>query len=255
MGSFFGGGVLLYYKKTGKRKMRTKTKSPFMGAGVPLAINDGKGKYDCCTRMLKALHNQSVTALSHHSKVLAIRYDLRPKIYTKDNRLIRDILDKINRWYKANSYGEMCYLWVREQDKKPYQHYHLVLFVNGNKLQTSHSITQKIYSILANKKLPQTALHLPENCYQMVHRGNYDEYAKMFERSSYLAKTNTKEKKSKYTRNFSQSKIQPNSEKLSSVTGIFTAENYKNFIQEKSKSEKVQTIMAKILSKSHLNAR
>ena len=43
--------------------------------------------------------------------------------------------------------------------------------------------------------MARTTLHIPENCYQMVQRGDYDNFAAVFERASYLAKTNTKDRK------------------------------------------------------------
>ena len=54
----------------------------------------------------------------------------------------------------------MGYVWVREQHAKPYQHYHLIVFINGNQFQKAHTITKKIYSILDNLGMARTTLHI-----------------------------------------------------------------------------------------------
>lgn len=236
--------------------MKHRIQNPFKPlAGAYLPINDTNGKNFCYSRILHAIYYQLTAVLSHHSQVLAIRYDLHPKRHTKDNRIIRDILDKFSRWHKAGKFGKLGYVWVREQHAKPYQHYHLIVFINGNQFQKAHTITNKIYSILDNLGMARTTLHIPENCYQMVQRGDYDNFAGVFERASYLAKTNTKDRKAKYTRDFSQPKIKPNTEKLPLVEQTFTAQNYQDFIKNRTISKNTQAILDKIHARTHTDDR
>lgn len=98
-----------------------------------------------------------------HSKVLAIRFDLRypdksqqhkgePKqtelatnkeeMSTMDNGDICKTISALNKYYKRKGL-DPAYLWVREQKTSEAQHYHTMLLLNGHKAQNPYGVFSK----------------------------------------------------------------------------------------------------------------
>lgn len=102
------------------------------------SINTNKEKNQGCdTNIL----DKSRIILKHitqkHNKVLCARMDLTyPEGYfpPKDNNHISEFTSKFIKHFKRNGY-DPHYLWVREQSKDKRQHYHLMIAVDGNKMQ------------------------------------------------------------------------------------------------------------------------
>ncbi|MBI9109977.1 inovirus-type Gp2 protein [Maridesulfovibrio ferrireducens] len=142
-----------------------------------------------------------------HNKVFCIRMDLRfPKYYQvpADNQHISKFISKFNRYFKRQGV-DPYYLWVREQSREKHQHYHLMVLVDGNKMQFPHKLIEKAEE-LWNSTLNIDGQGLVDHCtksrsgevqvnsYRM--RRNDENYGQVrddcFHRCSYLAKVNTK---------------------------------------------------------------
>jgi len=170
------------------------------------------GKKEKYREILSALYHQLNNMISHHHRLLVIRSDLHLYDYTADNKLISDFMRKLIKRlksrYKINRLG---YLWVRERvlkrtDKhnKP-QHYHLLIMIDGSKVQHPsriHKLIEEIWCLWDQPK-PYT----PKNSYYPINRGNTAQFNSAFERGSYLAKTNTKGNKAPTTNTYSSSRI------------------------------------------------
>ena len=76
--------------------------------------------------------------LAKFGRVLVVRFDLSLNEYSGDNRTISVFLNRLKgklsklKRYRMKSIG---HAWVREQEKAKNQHYHVALFLDGNKIQ------------------------------------------------------------------------------------------------------------------------
>ena len=88
------------------------------------------------TKIMKTILSQFEAMQSYHNKIFLLRLDLRQYNETTTNRhistFITGYLNAIKLKYKLLRCG---YVWVREKEKANQQHYHLVILLDGNKVQ------------------------------------------------------------------------------------------------------------------------
>lgn len=92
--------------------------------------SNGSGIY---THAMREMLDQIEAMLSHHNKVLMIRFDLR-QTYSKDNSnhitdFMRRVSKHVKQEYKLKRFG---YAWARELEKAKQQHYHCFILLDGN---------------------------------------------------------------------------------------------------------------------------
>lgn len=167
-------------------------------------------KNGCYFEILDALNREMTAMLAHHNKLFFVRIDMRVIDYSDKNKMVSDLLRKIKRWiahhYQTKHIG---HLWVREVERAKKQHYHLVLMVDGNKMNHPKRLIQRIEEMAEQRNLPKP--YTPDNCFIMINRGDNTAFDDAFYRGSYLAKTRGKNYKGKLANNFSASRIkQPN---------------------------------------------
>jgi len=159
--------------------------------GVALPIN-ADHDYKCIPVMLERMADEFWAALVLHSKVLAIRIDLHTNTQTMRNDVIEDLLrwlkQDLKRTYRMNNIG---HVWAREFGKKKKRHWHLVLLLDGNILQNSWMLIEKIKTYWEQTK-EIGEIKVPRNCFTQMIRGNEDSFNEAFYRSSYLAKERSK---------------------------------------------------------------
>lgn len=89
--------------------------------------------------------------INQHCKVLAVRFDIHfPKGYPHDgrNREISELLKRMKGYRSGFSDDvEVHYVWAREQVSSLVPHYHVILFIDGSKIQNPHGILQSIERI------------------------------------------------------------------------------------------------------------
>lgn len=88
--------------------------------------------------------------LDNHSKVMQTRFDLRYPDIESFEYFNGDIYPFINAFTKSlnkrdcsGHYVDAKYLWVREQKTSCHPHYHVVVFCNGNAIQSPYTIFEK----------------------------------------------------------------------------------------------------------------
>lgn len=157
---------------------------------VALPIN-ADGDFKCIPKLVEKLADEFWATLTHHSRVLAVRIDLHSKNEIMNNKAIVDLLrwlkQDLKRRYRMTNIG---YFWVRELGKKKKLHWHLVLFVDGNILQNSWAITERIKYYWKQKEYGE--VKVPQNCFTRVTRGDAQSFEEAFYRSSYLCKERSK---------------------------------------------------------------
>ncbi len=168
-------------------------------------------------------------AIDSHPRTLAIRVDLRfpssalynddmPYMYRNDDAVITRFIQAIKARLDADIKKkkrernrvhdcQLRYVWVREQDSAPLQHYHVLLLLNadtynclGSFQATSGNLASRIKASWASALgIPVEELggcvHFPENPTYLMNRNSVDfgeSYASVYHRVSYMAKLETK---------------------------------------------------------------
>ena len=177
-------------------------------AGRQLRINNNIYQ-GCFCEILEDLFHQMSAMLSHHSKLLFLRFDLHCEKFTQDNKIMSDWMRlfkrKLKRFYGFSRIG---YLWVRERQKAEHQHYHVVLILDGNKVQHPSNIFDIAKQVSDQHTVP--APYVPKNSYYKISRGDSESFDTAYYRGSYLAKSRSKRKD--LARSFGSSNIRPRNE-------------------------------------------
>ena len=191
-----------------KRMRHSTGKSLYQFSNKVFPINTHDGKYLCREDILDSGIGQLLAMLSFHSRVLTLRVDLHMQEYELSNVRVSKFIRKLRKWLKSNyKIQRLGYLWVREQERAKRQHYHLVLYLDGNKIRYPAKINHWIqnYWTWQDQPKPPTI----KNCYIMVHRDDRKSLDKSVYRMSYLAKKRGKGYGGPKTRDYSSSRIIP----------------------------------------------
>ena len=176
----------------------------FQIAGQRYRINNGPS-LGCYQEVLTDLYYQLTNLLSHHSRLLFLRLDVKVYHYSKDNRKLSYFLRQLKRNLKSYfGLTRVGYLWVRELSKKDKQHYHLILLLDGNKVQHPRNVINISENIAYRCDMP--CPYTPKNCYLKISRNDTENFGRAIYRGSYMAKTRSKQCK-KGIRSFGSSNI------------------------------------------------
>ena len=189
----------------GWRIMKLTSSDLFIHEGVVYELLVKKQRfYD--EEMLKRLIKVFDASLLHYSKVLFIRWDFKVGSYTRSNSEVSRLFKKL-KIHLDRKYGikNACYLWAREQEKSPCQHYHIILLLNGHKIRHPYNLNQWLMSYSERNDLPQP--WIPENCYKKLTRDDPKTFSEAFKRASYLAKSDGKDRQGKYCKNYGSSMV------------------------------------------------
>lgn len=161
------------------------------------------------TNILKKMLAQIEAMLSYHNKVLLIRFDLNQPDYTDDSKavtvLFKLLSESIKREYELK---RVAYFWVREQEKAKRQHYHCFILVDGNKVQKSHKVIDKIRWYWTVQH--DGGIHFPQpTCFHMLHRNKPETFQDPIYHISYLAKGRGKGYKPPQAKNYGASRLRP----------------------------------------------
>lgn len=87
--------------------------------------------------ILERIRERMMYSLQQHSQVLAVMLVIRfPECLTaeQNNACFQYFIEEYRRVLNAYEY-DPHYIWVAEQNLSPNHHYHLLLFLNGNKIR------------------------------------------------------------------------------------------------------------------------
>lgn len=195
----------LYYHSSSQRQRRTKnsktiTYSKFVQfEGKHYAIL--QGKQGVFSKIMHRLNEELSASLHLWGRVFALRFDLHhTDIYRENNswvsQFFKNLKRRLEREYGMAAIG---YLWVREQEKAKAQHYHVVIFLDGNKIRHS----SKINTIIRDTWISINSINhvaIPEKPFYFV--DNEEMLADTMQRISYLAKVRGKGYRSKQVKDF-----------------------------------------------------
>ncbi len=117
---------------------------------------------------------------------LVLRFDLHLNIYTPDNKRISNFMNNIRNYLSRNyDIHKMGSVWVREMERAKTQHYHLALFLDGNKIQHP----KKLLPVLKEKWLPFGGMPTISKPFYYIDKNNHaQQRTEVIKRISYFAK-------------------------------------------------------------------
>ncbi|MFT6910275.1 MAG: hypothetical protein ACJAS1_007003, partial [Oleiphilaceae bacterium] len=127
------------------------------------------------------------------------------KVYTKDNAIITAFRKRLNQRLKRYyGFKEIGSCWVREQERAKTQHYHFVLFLDGNLIRHSSKINEMVRAAWDDGTGTYTMPHIPRP-YHFV--DSEDTMQDAIYRVSYLAKPRGKGYRPPQTKDFQCSRM------------------------------------------------
>jgi len=155
--------------------------------GEQVHINIGKNKggvyYEIITRVIGQLD----AAIKIHGRILVHQFILHTNYYTPDSKRVsnhmKNLKQKIKRNYGITNIG---YAWAREQerDRAKQQHYHVVLFLDGNKIQHP----KKLNMIIKEMWSPHGNMPAVKNPFYYIGKDDNETRLEAIWRISYIAK-------------------------------------------------------------------
>ena len=147
-------------------------------------------------KILKAIDNVREDYMDRHSKTFAMRGDVHlPE--GSDQKLIMKFNHRFIESQKNKGY-DPAYIMVREISKEGKIHYHMVLLLNGQKVQSTYNVFKDAERILSNVAGPGGVIHQCNIGHRngiMVKRDDPDpsNLQEAQRQMSYMAKTDQKE--------------------------------------------------------------
>ena len=171
--------------------------------GVPLPINNNEYQ-GCYITILRAIHAQSKNMLSHYHKVYALRLDLSINIERwKEghiSKLLKNVKYHVKKQYKTSHLG---YVWVRETNLDGKHHFHLLILIDGHKVNRSKGVFDIIdrqWRKLGHARIWNVKGHTLTTTVDDTFKDAYHHF-------SYLAKIHTKDQQPPNKNNFNASRI------------------------------------------------
>ena len=144
------------------------------------------------SNIMNAVINQLLAALSHYSKILLVRFDLRVYTETPNNSLISKYRQTLLRYLDKKYQSKAWLFWVREQTPRSDKaHYHCFILLDGHKAKSGWGAFQQVQK--ACYMHPDTSAWLPKSASYKVERKGLKGLDSAIHRISYLAKNYSKE--------------------------------------------------------------
>ena len=166
-----------------------------------------QGKQGVYIETLNKIIEQLDIALQIHKRILVYRFDLHVNYYEGNSKCLSKFMNRLKQWIKRN-YGiiDIGSIWVREREKAKEQHYHLTLYLDGNKIQHPKKLNVQIKEMWAPHGHMPTIL----KPYYYIDRNNLK--ARRLDaiyRVSYLAKVRGKGYRDEQAKDYGASRLKP----------------------------------------------
>lgn len=157
--------------------------------------------------IIEKLIDQFETACQKWPRVFVLRFDLHCHFYSPDNRRQTTFRDRLfKRLQREYGFKQIGYCWVRERERAKAQHYHWVLFLDGNLIRHSSRINKLIKNAWEDVT---GAYHVPV----IKHPFYFGEASQIAEdviyRVSYLAKARGKGYRADQAKDYQCSRMKP----------------------------------------------
>lgn len=155
---------------------------------------------------LKSMLSQYEVAKNKWGRVFVYRFDLHLDSYTSDNKVVTNFRKRLWKRLK-NKYGfkDIGFCWVRERERAKAQHYHWVLFLDGNLIKHPKLLFQMIKEAWERQSFGHYHVPVVKSPFYFV--DNPDTEIEAIYRSSYLAKARGKGYRNKQAKDFQCSRM------------------------------------------------
>ncbi len=166
--------------------------------------SETKGVYP---NIIEKIVEQLDICLAIHKRVLVVRFDLSLDEYSGDNHTISTFINRQKqRMLKTYGVQNIGHAWKRERETSKAQHYHVALFINGNKIQYPSKLLRQIKA----KWFKHGRCWIPDDCfyYLDISKSNFKQMrGEAIYRLSYLGKTRGTGYKDIQAKNYSVSRL------------------------------------------------
>jgi hypothetical protein len=157
--------------------------------------------------ILQRIIEQYEAAKLKWKRVFVYRFDLHSDYLTKDNKGMTVFRNKLfKRLRRKYGFKEIGFCWVREQERAKSQHYHWVLFLDGDLIQHPKILRGMIKEAWEKVTGGYTMPTVPNPFYFV---DNEETEGKAINRASYLAKPRGKGYRPAQTKDFQCSRMKP----------------------------------------------
>lgn len=165
----------------------------------------------CFTPILKAGINQLNIAYEKWGRVMVYFFGLHQSEATDNSKAVSNFIDKRLKYHLAKQYGinEVGFLWVRENETSKNQHYHMALFLDGDKIQHSRKLAVLLKTLWVAKK-GQTINYVENSFYYITQAEQISLEDGPINRLSYLAKERGKGYRPSQSKDYGASRLKPN---------------------------------------------
>ena len=171
-----------------------------------LFINSSKTK-GVYPNIIEKIVEQLDTCLAIHKRVLVVRFDLSLNEYSGDNHTISTFINRQKqRMFKKYGVKNIGHAWKRERETSKAQHYHVALFIDGNKIQYPSKLLRQIKA----KWFKHGRCWIPDDCFYYLDKSksNFKQTrGEAIYRLSYLGKTRGTGYKDVQAKNYSVSRL------------------------------------------------
>ena len=166
--------------------------------------SETKGVYP---NIIEKIVEQLDTCLAIHKRVLVVRFDLSLDEYSGDNHTISTFINRQKqRMFKTYGIKNIGHAWKRERETSKAQHYHVALFIDGNKIQYPSKLLRQIKA----KWFKHGRCWIPVDCFYYLDKSksNFKQMrGEAIFRLSYLSKTRGTGYKDVQAKNYSVSRL------------------------------------------------
>ena len=157
--------------------------------------------------IIEKIVEQLDICLDLHKRVLVVRFDLSLDEYSGDNQTISTFINRQKqRMFKTYRVKNIGHAWKREQETSKAQHYHVALFIDGNKIQHPSKLLRQIKA----KWFKHGRCWIPDDCFYYLDESktNFKQTrGEAIYRLSYLGKTRGTGYKDVQAKNYSVSRL------------------------------------------------
>ena len=157
--------------------------------------------------IIEKIVEQLDICLDLHKRVLVVRFDLSLDEYSGDNHTISTFINRQKqRMFKTYRVKNIGHAWKREQETSKAQHYHVTLFIDGNKIQYPSKLLRQIKA----KWFKHGRCWIPDDCFYYLDESktNFKQTrGEAIYRLSYLGKTRGTGYKDVQAKNYSVSRL------------------------------------------------
>lgn len=173
--------------------------------GQAYRINTNKSKgQGCFIEILRAIHSNLASMLSFHCKVYVVQFIVHCHTHEQKNsgmsNLMRVFKKRLSRRFGLS---RVMGGWVRETGESGVQHYHVVFFLDGNKVRWFRGVQDLVTEIMKSRGYECPSFVKSH----MVRRNERQDIGEAFYHLSYIAKIRSKASRSPTTNEYSFSRL------------------------------------------------